>query len=146
MRELHGALMLEAADEIERLRALLPERARYPRLTREEFNRVWNEVMAKYGDGSLPPWCEDNAVYLREWAADIRKHSGKSVDADRLNRIADEIERLRAMDIVEWLRRDENHMTWMKKRLLEAADEIERLRAIDKRLDRIETLIRRNGS
>jgi hypothetical protein len=38
----------------------------------------------------------DNAAYLRQWATDIRKHSGKSVDADRCDAIADEIERLRA--------------------------------------------------
>lgn len=37
---------------------------------------------------------KDNAQYLRLWAADIRKHNGKSVDADRLDAIAAEIERL----------------------------------------------------
>jgi hypothetical protein len=39
---------------------------------------------------------KDNVAYLREWGADIRKHSGKSVDADRCDAIADEIARLRA--------------------------------------------------
>jgi hypothetical protein len=39
----------------------------------------------------------DNALYLRKWAEDIRAHSGKSVDADRLEDIADEIDRLRSM-------------------------------------------------
>lgn len=38
---------------------------------------------------------KDNAAYLRKWATDIRKYSGKSVDADRCDAIADEIERLR---------------------------------------------------
>lgn len=36
-----------------------------------------------------------HANYLRDWAADIRKHNGRSVDADRLDDIAAEIERLR---------------------------------------------------
>ena len=40
---------------------------------------------------------EDNARYLRKWAADIRKSSGKSVDADRLDSIADEIASLRTL-------------------------------------------------
>lgn len=32
---------------------------------------------------------DDHAAFLREWAADIRRNSGKSVDADRLDQIAD---------------------------------------------------------
>ena len=39
----------------------------------------------------------DNALYLRKWAADIRESSGVSVDADRLDEIAVEIERLRSL-------------------------------------------------
>ena len=39
---------------------------------------------------------KDHAAYLRAWAADIRKHSGSSVDADRLDGIATYIERLRS--------------------------------------------------
>lgn len=39
----------------------------------------------------------DNALYLRAWAKDIRdRHGGKSVDADRLDTIAAEIDQLRA--------------------------------------------------
>lgn len=45
----------------------------------------------------VPDQPADNALYLRKWAEDIRAHSGKSVDADRLEDIADEIERLRSM-------------------------------------------------
>jgi hypothetical protein len=37
----------------------------------------------------------DNALYLRYWARNIREHSGSSVDADRLDAIAGEVERLR---------------------------------------------------
>ena len=37
----------------------------------------------------------DNALYLRHWAANIRDLNGKSVDADRLDAIAGEIELLR---------------------------------------------------
>lgn len=40
-------------------------------------------------------------------------------------------------DIVEWLRADDNHMTWTRDRMLEAADEIERLRADNERLARL---------
>jgi hypothetical protein len=38
---------------------------------------------------------KDNAQYLRQWAADIRTNSGSSMDADRLDAIAAEIEFLR---------------------------------------------------
>lgn len=44
---------------------------------------------------------EDNALYLRAWADDIRKHNGKSVDADRLDSIAAEIERLRSLSAAD---------------------------------------------
>lgn len=94
----------------------------------------------------------DNVAYLREWAADIRKHSGKSVGADRCDKIADEIATLRrerdvyrrmtgqmmnppdkTADIVERLRHE--HITeWgVLPALLmaDAADEIERLRDPD---------------
>lgn len=43
----------------------------------------------------MPDQPKDNALYLRKWAEDIRAHNGKSVDADRLDAIAGEIERLR---------------------------------------------------
>ena len=39
----------------------------------------------------------DNTLYLRKWAADIRTHNGRSVDADRLESIAAEIDRLRSV-------------------------------------------------
>jgi hypothetical protein len=39
---------------------------------------------------------KDHAEYLRAWASDIRKHSGQSVDAERLDGIAAYIDRLRA--------------------------------------------------
>lgn len=32
---------------------------------------------------------EDNIVFLRRWAGDIRRHNGASIDADRLDAIAD---------------------------------------------------------
>lgn len=37
----------------------------------------------------------DNADYLRRWAADIRTSNGKSVDADRLDSIAADIDALK---------------------------------------------------
>ena len=37
----------------------------------------------------------DIVAFLREWAVDIRRHSGASIDAERLEEAADEIERLR---------------------------------------------------
>lgn len=37
----------------------------------------------------------DSAKYLRDWASDIRKSSGVSVDADKLDEIAAEIEDLK---------------------------------------------------
>lgn len=39
---------------------------------------------------------KDHVHFLRRWAEDIRFNSGASVDADRLDRIADEILALRA--------------------------------------------------
>ena len=38
---------------------------------------------------------DDNVQYLREWAKDIRGSSGVSVDADRLDAIANELQELR---------------------------------------------------
>lgn len=49
-----------------------------------------------FNKGPMPDQPTDNALYLRRWAADIRESSGTSVDADRLDAIASEIERLRA--------------------------------------------------
>ena len=39
---------------------------------------------------------EDHVAFLRSWVADIRHHSGVSVDADRLEAIADAIATLTA--------------------------------------------------
>lgn len=63
----------------------------------------------------------DNAAYLREWAADIRKSSGKSVDADRLDSIAAEIDDLK--------RAARNRDMW-KGQCERQADELNRLRTL----------------
>lgn len=62
-----------------------------------------------------------NAAYLREWAADIRKSSGKSVDADKLDSIAAEIDDLK--------RTARNRDMWQGQ-CERQADELTRLRTL----------------
>ena len=46
--------------------------------------------------------CEtDHATFLRNWADDIRANSGKSVDADRLDAIAEALSEARAQGLQE---------------------------------------------
>jgi hypothetical protein len=73
--------------------------------------------MSTQGQGDVA----DNAAYLREWAADIRKSNGKSVDADRLDSIAAEIDDLK--------RAARNRDMW-KGQCERQADELTRLRAL----------------
>jgi hypothetical protein len=73
--------------------------------------------MTQQGQGDVA----DNAAYLREWAADIRKSNGKSVDADRLDSIAAEIDDLK--------RASRNRDMW-KGQCERQADELTRLRTL----------------
>jgi hypothetical protein len=73
--------------------------------------------MSTQGQGDVA----DNAAYLREWAADIRKSNGKSVDADRLDSIAAEIDDLK--------RAARNRDMW-KGQCERQADELTRLRTL----------------
>lgn len=50
---------------------------------------AWNNI------SNEPTPETDSALFLRKWAADIRKSSGVSVDADRLDGIASEIDELK---------------------------------------------------
>lgn len=63
----------------------------------------------------------DNAAYLRDWAADIRKSSGNSVDADKLDSIATEIDDLK--------RASRNRDMW-KGQCERQAEELTRLRSL----------------
>ncbi len=61
---------------------------------------------------------EANAAYLRIWATDIRNSSGASIDADRLDAIACQIERLQQRlfaSLIETAPRDGRHIVGLAK-------------------------------